>query len=241
MQSVIEAPPPRLGDFLAVNRGGGLYSESVSQPIGSAIALTASRLRLPPTALSLMNLGLGVGASVAVVALSGRAAGGDVPSWLTGLIALLAWQLAYAFDCADGQLARVTGKASAAGGRLDILCDIAVQIALVAALSSVAIAYRPGTPSWLPVVFAGTWMVNLVTSVMQSGPNAASMVASRSVPVRVAKLVRDYGAVALFSGLVLTFVPQWTVVVLWTVAAVNGLFLLASIAFSARAALRPTP
>jgi phosphatidylglycerophosphate synthase len=160
-----------------------------------------------------------------------------VPTWLVGLIALLAWQLAYAFDCADGQLARVTGQASLAGGRLDILCDIAVQIGLVAALSAVAVAHRPGTPSWLPAVFAGTWMVNLVTSVMQSGPAAASMVPSQSLPVRLVKLVRDYGAVILFAGLVLTVIPQWTVVMLWVVTAVNGLFLLASIAFSSRAAL----
>jgi phosphatidylglycerophosphate synthase len=235
MQSVIEAP--RLRDFLAANRGGGLYSEAVSQPIGSAIALMAFRLGLPPTALSLVNLLLGVGASVTVVALAGRTAAGTVPTWLVGLIALLAWQLAYAFDCADGQLARVTGQASLAGGRLDILCDVAVQIGLVAALSAVAVAHRPGTPSWLPAVFAGTWMVNLVTSVMQSGPTAASMVPSRSLPVRLVKLVRDYGAVILFAGLVLTVIPQWTVVVLWAFTAVNGLFLLASIAFSARAAL----
>ena len=86
-------------------------------------------------------------------------------------------------------------------------------------------------------MFAGTWMVNLVTSVMQAGPNSASMVASRSLPVRLVKLVRDYGAVILFAGLVLTFIPQWTVLVLWVFTAVNGLFLLASIAFSARAAL----
>jgi phosphatidylglycerophosphate synthase len=235
MQSVIEAPRRR--DFLATNRGGGLYSEAVSQPIGSAIALVASRLGLPPTVLSLVNLVLGVGASATVVALAGRTAAGAVPTWLIGLIALLAWQLAYAFDCADGQLARVTGQASLAGGRLDILCDIAVQIGLVAALSAVAVAHRPGTPSWLSAVFAGTWMVNLVTSVMQSGPAAASMVPSRSLPVRLVKLVRDYGAVILVAGLVLTVIPQWTVVVLWAFTAVNGLFLLASIAFSARAAL----
>lgn len=233
MQSVTEAPGLR--DFLATHRGGGLYSESVSQPLGSAIALAAHRAGLPPTALTLMNLALGLGGSVTVVVLAGRT--GAAPGWLVGVIALLGWQLAYAFDCADGQLARVTGRASPAGGRLDILCDIAVQVGLVAALSTVAVGYRPGTPSWLPAVFAGSWMVNLVTSVMQSGPNSASMVSSRSLPVRLVKLVRDYGAVILLAGLVLTFVPQWTVVVLWAFSVVNVLFLFASIAFSARAAL----
>ena len=81
-------------------------------------------------------------------------------------------------------------------------------------------------------------MVNLVTSVMQAGPNAASMVTSTSLPVRVVKLVRDYGAVISLAGLVLLLVPQWTIWLLVAFTVVNGGFLLASIAFSARAALR---
>jgi phosphatidylglycerophosphate synthase len=142
--------------------------------------------------------------------------------------------VAYALDCADGQLARVTDRTSPAGARLDVLCDVAAQIGLVTALSAVAVAYRPGTPTWLVAAFAGTWMVNLVTSVMQAGPAAASMVPSRAPLVRTVKLVRDYGAVVLFAGLVLAIIPQWTVVVLWAFTAVNGAFLLASILFTAR-------
>ncbi len=240
MQSVNDpaAATPRQGDFLAANRGGGLYSEAVSQRIGSVLALTASRLGLPPTVLSLANLVLGVGASVVVVVLAPRAASGSVPAWAVGLGALLAWQIAYALDCADGQLARVTGQASPAGARLDILCDVAVQIALVCALSAVSESYRPATPAWLIGAFVGTWMVNLVASVMQSGPTPASMVPSRALPVRLVKLIRDYGAVILVAGLVLTFVPRWTVAVLWLFTAVNGVFLFASIAYSARHSLR---
>ncbi len=86
--------------------------------------------------------------------------------------------------------------------------------------------------------FAGTWMVNLVTSVMQSGPNAASMVTSTSLPVRLVKLVRDYGAVIFVAALVLALAPALTLWVMLAFIAVNGGFLLASIAFSARASLR---
>jgi phosphatidylglycerophosphate synthase len=230
---------PRLRDFLALNRGGGLYSEAVSQPFGSAIALTAARMGLTPTALTLINLVLGVSASVTVVVLAPRMAAGAVPAWAVGLGALVAWQVAYALDCADGQLARATGQASASGARLDVLCDVAAHIALVTALASVALAYRPGTPIWLVGAFVGTWMVNLVTSVMQAGPSAASMVPSRSTPVRLVKLVRDPGVVFLAAGLVLALAPQWTVLALWGFAALNGAFLLASIAFSARRSLHP--
>ncbi|NBE82214.1 CDP-alcohol phosphatidyltransferase family protein [Micromonospora rubida] len=240
MHSATLAEPsrPSVADFHRVNRGGGLFSESVSQWLGAVFALVAQRLGLRPTALTIANLVLGLATSVTVVALAGRVAAGDVPAWVVGLVALVGWQVAYALDCADGQLARVTGQGSAAGARVDVLCDVAAQIALVAALSATAVAQHPETPSWLVAVFAGTWMVNLVTSVMQSGPNAASMVTSTSLPVRLVKLVRDYGAVIFVAGLVLAFAPA---LVLWVIVAftiVNGGFLLASIAFSARASLR---
>ncbi len=235
MQSATDAPRRR--DFLATNRGGGLFSEAVSQPFGSAIAFAAQRSGLAPTALTLVNLVLGLATSITVIALAGRAVAGSVPATALGLLALVGWQVAYAFDCADGQLARVTGRSSPAGARLDVLCDVAAQVGLVAALATVALAYRPGTAVWLVATFAGTWMVNLVTSVMQSGLHQASLVPSRSLLVRTVKLVRDYGAVILVAGLVLTLVPQWTVVVLWVFTGVNGLFLMASIGSSARRSL----
>ena len=229
---------PTAADFYATNRGGGLFSEAVSQHVGAYIAAAGNRLGATPTALTLANFGLGLGVSVAAIALAGPVARGDVPAWAVGLLAGLGWQIAYAFDCADGQLARVTGRTSPAGARLDILCDVAAQIALVTALAATAAAQHPGTAAWLLAAFAGTWMVNLVTSVLQSGPQAASMVPSRSLPVRVVKLIRDYGAVIAVAGLVLALAPQWTIWLIVAFTIVNGGFLLASIAFSARASLR---
>ncbi|WP_346537591.1 CDP-alcohol phosphatidyltransferase family protein [Micromonospora sp. DPT] len=240
MQSAttVAEPRPTVADFHRVNRGGGLFSESLSQWLGAVFALVAQRLGLRPTALTIANLVLGLATSVAVVALADRVAAGDVPAWVVGLAALVGWQVAYSLDCADGQLARVTGQGSAAGARVDVLCDVAAQIALVAALAATAVAQRPETPTWLVAVFAGTWMVNLVTSVMQAGPNATSMVTSTSLPVRLVKLVRDYGAVIFVAALVLMLAPALTYWVIVAFTIVNGGFLLASIAFSARASLR---
>jgi phosphatidylglycerophosphate synthase len=233
------AERPAAADFYATNRGGGLFSEAVSQHLGARLAQAAHRLGAAPVVLTVANLAIGLAVSVTVVALAGRVAAGAVPAWAVGLLALVGWQVAYAFDCADGQLARVTGQTTAAGARLDILCDVAAQIALVTALATTAGAQRPETPVWLLVAFAGTWMVNLVTSVLQSGPQAASMVPSRSLPVRLVKLIRDYGAVIALAGLVLTVAPAWTVWLVAVFTLVNGGFLLASIAFSARASRRP--
>jgi phosphatidylglycerophosphate synthase len=230
--------PPTADEYYRVNRGGGLFSEALSQRLGARIAVFAYRHRLAPTVLTVSNLGLSCLVSFVVVAAAGRVADGWMPAWPIGLLALVGWQLAYALDCADGQLARVTGQTSAPGGRVDVLCDVAGQIALVAALSAVAEAQVPQTPAWLLAAFAGTWMVNLVTSVMQSGDQASSMVTSRSLPVRLVKLVRDYGAVIAVAGLVLTVAPHWTVWLIGVFTLINSAFLAASIVFSGRAALK---
>ena len=230
--------PPTAADYYAVNRGGGLFSEAISQRLGARIAVFAHKHRLAPTVLTVANLGLSCLVSFVVVAAAGPVAERQVWAWPVGLLALLGWQFAYALDCSDGQLARVTGQTSTAGGRVDVLCDVAGQIALVAALSAVAEAQVPETPAWLVAAFAGTWMVNLVTSVMQTGSQASSMVTSRSLPVRLVKLVRDYGAVITLAGVVLAVAPQWTIFMIGAFTLINGAFLAASIAFSGRASLK---
>ena len=231
-------PAATAADFYGVNRGGGLFSEAVSQRLGARISVFANKHKLAPTVLTVANLGLGCLVSFAVIAAAGPVAEGRMWAWPIGLLALIGWQLAYALDCADGQLARVTGQTSPAGARIDVLCDVAAQIALVAALAATAEAQVPETPAWLLAAFAGTWMVNLVTSVMQSGPQATSMVTSTSLPVRLIKLVRDYGAVILLAGVVLTVAPQWTIWFVGLFTLVNAAFLAASIAFSGRESLR---
>jgi len=228
-----DTAPPATADFYRTNRGGGLFSENVSQRLGALFAAVAYRGGVAPTILTAGNLVLGLVTSALVVALAST----STPTWLAGLVALVGWQLAYALDCADGQLARVAGRTSPAGARVDVLCDIAVQISLVTALSAVAVDQRPSTASWVVALFAGTWMVNLVTSVMQSGPNAGSMVTSTSLPVRVVKLVRDYGAVIFVAGLVLLVVPEWTIWLLLAYTVINGGFLVASIGFTMRRSL----
>jgi phosphatidylglycerophosphate synthase len=224
-------------DFLARHKSSGLFTDEINQRIAARLCVVAERLGLPPTVLTLANFVLGLVAAVLVVVAAPAMADGRVSAPVVGLVALVLWQLAYSLDCADGQLARVTGQASPAGARLDILCDVALQIALVAAVAMVADAYQPNTPTWLVAVFAGTWMVNLVTSALQHGAAAASLVASRSTVVRLIKLVRDYGAVVTVIGLTLALIPAWTVWLMAAFALVNGGFLLASIAASARASL----
>lgn len=225
---------PSFNDFYRLNRGGGLFSEAVSQRLGALVAMGAARVGVRPTTLTLTNLVIGLAVATAVITRSGHWS-----AWV-GVLALVGWQVAYVLDCSDGQLARGTGQGSAAGARVDILCDVASQVALVAALSSVA-WHRSDVPVWLVALFSGTWLVNIVTSVLQSGPNAVSMVPSRSLPVRLVKLIRDPGAVFLVAGLVLALAPDLTVWYLVGFTVINGGFLLASIVFTARSAYRTAP
>ena len=231
------AGTPTAADYYAVNRGGGLYSEAISQRVGARIAVWANKHGLAPSVLTVLNLGIGCLVSFVVIAAAGPVAQGRIWAWPIGLVALVGWQLAYAFDCSDGQLARVTNQVSTPGGRLDVLCDVAVQISLVSALAATAQAQVTDTPAWLLAAFAGTWMVNLVTSVMQGGEQAASMMTSRSLPIRLVKLVRDYGAVIALAGVVLVVAPQWTIWFVGLFTLVNAGFLAASVVFTARQAL----
>lgn len=225
-------------DFYAESRPAGLFTTLISQRLGAYLASGAHRTRLSPTMLTLANLVLGLAAAAFVTTTAGPVAAGWLPAWPAGVVAFVAWQLGYALDCADGQLARATGTGSPAGARVDILSDVAIQIAIVAAIGEVAVAQRSSTPVWLAGAFAGTWMINLVTSVMDKQGTNDSLVRSASLAVRVVKLIRDYGAIITLICVVLAIVPSWTVWLLVLFTAVNGLFLLASIAAAARASIR---
>jgi phosphatidylglycerophosphate synthase len=227
----------RAADFFARHRGGGLFTETVNQRLASYLCVGSERLGLVPTALTLLNLLIGAATSISVVALAHSMADQRISSALVMLAALVGWQLAYSLDCADGQLARVTGRSSPAGGRVDILADVAQQILLIIAVTAVAVAYDPNLPTWLVSAFTGTWMVNLVTSVLQQGNASGSLISNSGLPIRILKLVRDYGAVITGLGCFLAVAPDHSVWLLAGFTLLNGGFLLASVADAARRSL----
>ncbi|HZE39782.1 MAG TPA: CDP-alcohol phosphatidyltransferase family protein [Stackebrandtia sp.] len=229
----------RYADFLSHKRGGYLMTYHVSQRVGAAFALAAHRAGAAPTALTLINLVISLGTAALTIAVTPAAHAGHLPWWPIAIVVLIAWQVAYALDCADGQLARAAGLGSAAGGRVDILCDVAAQTGFIASVAAVTVAYAPGTPSWVVAAFASLWMVNLVTSILQKEEEtASSMVSSKNIVVEIVKLIRDAAVIFLVMPLILIVNPGWMVWYMAFFAAVNALFLAASIAFTARDALR---
>ncbi|CAM3224346.1 CDP-alcohol phosphatidyltransferase family protein [Stackebrandtia soli] len=233
-----QPPAPRYGDFLAANRGGNLFTLHVNQRVGAVFASLGYRFGLAPTVLTLVNLVFSVGGAVAVIAVAGPASRGELPWWPVALLAAVCWQIAYSLDCADGQLARVAGSGSPAGKRIDILCDVVSQTTFVAAIVTVVTTYHPDTPTWFIGGFCALWMVNLVTSILQTGESSGSIVKSRNLVVELVKCIRDTGVIVLAAPLLLIIAPQWMLWFAVFFAVTNGLFLAASIAVTARAALR---
>lgn len=101
-------------------RGAPAYSVYVNRPVGRVLAAVAHTMGLTPdqvTAISAVHTFAGV----AVLALAPI-------EWWTGLVVAVLLALGYAWDSADGQVARLRGGGSLAGEWLDHFVD-AIKIA----------------------------------------------------------------------------------------------------------------
>jgi phosphatidylglycerophosphate synthase len=218
----------------AQRSGGDLFSRLVNDRLGSWVAAVAIRLGIHPAVVSLVNFLLALGASAVVIATAGQAQGW----WVPGLVAFVGWQLAYVFDCADGQVARATGTRSDFGARLDLLVDFAVQSSIICALVTV-IARWSDPPVVLLAVFATLWFVHLfVTVLARADGNVGHSFISRRGAIDVIKLVRDTGFLLFLIGGWLLVFPRSVIVPVVAITVVNAAFLLASISREAWLGMR---
>ncbi|MEU0598820.1 CDP-alcohol phosphatidyltransferase family protein [Streptomyces sp. NPDC006393] len=103
-------------------KGVSLYSRYVNRPAGRYLAAGAYRAGFTPNQVTLVS---------AVFTLAGIAAVALVrPSWPLALAVYAALVVGFAFDSADGQLARLTGKGGPAGEWLDHVVDCVKMVAL---------------------------------------------------------------------------------------------------------------
>jgi phosphatidylglycerophosphate synthase len=107
-------------------KGVSLYSRYVNRPVGRVLAAGAHRLGLTPNQVTLVSAAFSF-AGVAGLALAR-------PSAVLAVCVYLALALGFAFDSADGQLARLRRESSAAGEWLDHVVDCAKITALHAAV-----------------------------------------------------------------------------------------------------------
>jgi len=92
-------------------------TRNFSYRLGAIVALLASRTGISPNALSLASAAITF-CSCALAVYLGQG------TWLAGIVVIFGLQIGYAFDCADGPLARATGRESSFGSLLDKICDL---------------------------------------------------------------------------------------------------------------------
>ncbi|MET8681806.1 CDP-alcohol phosphatidyltransferase family protein [Streptomyces sp. NPDC004647] len=107
-------------------KGVSLYSRHINRPAGRILAAAAYRIGLTPNQVTLVSAAFSFAAIAAVAC--GR------PSWALAVTVYAGLAVGFAFDSADGQLARLRRESSAAGEWLDHVVDCAKITALHAAV-----------------------------------------------------------------------------------------------------------
>lgn len=198
-------PPTSVRDVLAHSRGGGLWSDLVSQRAAAHLTLVAARRGWRPSSVTSGAVAVGVLTSSTVMLL-----GGGPPA---AVVAVVGWQLAYALDCADGQLARMTRRTSDAGGMFDLYGDWLNRVMVLAALFVVVAGHQHVVPpGWVVVLVAGN-LAPLFHEALDRLDAGRDLRASRRLR-RAVQVVRDPGVMALLFGIAVALPPAWTVGVL---------------------------
>lgn len=142
------------------SRGAGAYSRFVNRPLGRRIAARAFVLGLTPDMVTMISALLTVTGITLLVAVP--------PSWGAALAVALALGAGYAFDSADGQLARLRGGGSLAGEWLDHMVDCAkLSVLHLAVLVGVA-RFFDVSRWWLvvPMLFTATASVKFFGKIL---------------------------------------------------------------------------
>lgn len=210
-----------LGDLSSAQksrRGVSLYSRFINRPVGRVLAALCYRLGMSPNQVT--------GVSGVITALGIAVMLASPPDPVTGIVVAILLVLGFALDSADGQVARLTGRGSAAGEWLDHVVDAAKIVSIHAAVLIVAFRFFPVGGAWL-LVPLGFQVVSIVTFFggeleRHLRPISEAPVLNRepSTLRAVALLPADYGILA-FSFVLL----GWP----WLFAVVYGLLFIANL------------
>lgn len=124
-------------------RGAPAYSRFINRRLGRYAAAAAFALGLTPNAVTGISAVFTFGAIGLLLAFP--------PSWWLGVCVSLALVTGYAFDSADGQLARLTRTGSPAGEWLDHMVDSVKTAALPLALAIALYRFDAVDRVWLLV------------------------------------------------------------------------------------------
>ncbi|MGO4689575.1 CDP-alcohol phosphatidyltransferase family protein [Glaciibacter sp. 2TAF33] len=178
--------------------GAPAYSIYVNRKVGRYIAAAAFRAGLTPNAVTMIS---------AVFTFTGITAIAVAPPlWWVGILVWLLLAVGYAFDSADGQVARLRGGGSPSGEWLDHVVDaIKISTLHLAVLITFFTHFSLPSPVWLLVPLGFTAVASVAFFAMilndllkaKHGSHRAT-VPRRSTPLRaIAGIPTDYGVLCL--------------------------------------------
>jgi phosphatidylglycerophosphate synthase len=177
-------------------RGAPAYSVFVNRRIGRYLAAVAYRAGLTPNHVTLVSACFTI---IGIVLI----ATGPTTTWVGVLIWLLL-AIGYAWDSADGQVARLRGGGSIAGEWLDHFVDsgkvIAIHLAVLVGLYRADVAERY---LWVPLVFtlvSGMTFFGMILNDLLKGARGFASSAARGGGSSVRSLLllpTDYGVLCL--------------------------------------------
>jgi phosphatidylglycerophosphate synthase len=178
-------------DAMKPAKGASLYSRLINRPLGRVIARVASRAGLSANAVTVVSA---VFTTVAIALLALLR-----PSVLSGILVAVLLALGFAFDSADGQVARMTGTTSSSGEWLDHVVDAGKVVALHSAVLVGWFRFDVENGFWLAlplgfqfvavVTFSALTTVSLLKRLQTERPPATGA----TLPRALALLPADYG------------------------------------------------
>ncbi|HET7875868.1 MAG TPA: CDP-alcohol phosphatidyltransferase family protein [Methylomirabilota bacterium] len=171
----------------------GLLDRLVHRPLASLLVRLLLRLPVSPNMVTLAGLAMGLIAAREFWHATPRSA----------LAGIVAYFLSSVADHADGQLARLTGRATALGRWLDIFADTVIQILIALAMAASARAQGGDTMLWLGVT-AASWLALSAVCVNFLPPRAPRPGFSASLLRALANRDPFYGVLVAFLVIVST-------------------------------------
>lgn len=150
----------RLGGVQKGAKGAPAYSRFVNRRAGRVLAAWAYRAGLTPNQVTLVSAAWTFSA-IALLALA-------PPAWWTGVLVAVLLLVGYAFDSADGQVARLRGGGSIAGEWLDHVIDAVKVSSLHLALLVGLFRADAVADVWLlvPLAYSAVWSVLFFTMIL---------------------------------------------------------------------------
>ena len=210
-------------------RGAPAYSVYVNRRVGRYLAAGAFRLGLTPNNVTALSAGFSFCAI-------GLLAVGE-PSWWLGITVWLLLAVGYAFDSADGQVARLRGGGSPSGEWLDHVVDsIKISTLHLAVLITMFTHFTLDNTVWLlvPIGFTAVAAVSFFAMILNDllkakhAPLAPLSTAPRTVWRSLLGVPTDYGVLCL--AFVLLGAPPAFLVLYAFLFVANALYLALALA-----------